>query len=29
MPFVIGLDEFRVPLQLGIRDVAFPGALIP
>ena len=24
MPFVIGLMNFAVPLQLGIRDVAFP-----
>src|SRR3954468_13417988 len=24
MPFVIGLINFAVPLQLGIRDVAFP-----
>jgi cytochrome o ubiquinol oxidase subunit 1 len=24
MPFVIGLTNFVVPLQLGIRDVAFP-----
>jgi cytochrome o ubiquinol oxidase subunit 1 len=24
MPFVIGLMNFVVPLQLGIRDVAFP-----
>ncbi len=24
MPFVIGLMNFSVPLQLGIRDVAFP-----
>jgi cytochrome o ubiquinol oxidase subunit 1 len=26
MPFVIGLMNFVVPLQLGVRDVAFPGA---
>ena len=26
MPFVIGLMNFAVPLQLGARDVAFPGA---
>ena len=25
MPFVIGLMNFVVPLQLGIRDVAFPA----
>jgi len=24
MPFVIGLMNFAVPLQLGVRDVAFP-----
>ena len=24
MPFVIGLMNFVVPLQLGVRDVAFP-----
>ena len=24
MPFVIGLDKYFVPLQLGVRDVAFP-----
>src|ERR1700684_2236897 len=24
MPFVIGLMNFTVPLQLGVRDVAFP-----
>src|SRR3954468_11033557 len=24
MPFVVGLMNFAVPLQLGIRDVAFP-----
>src|SRR6516165_11590410 len=24
MPFVIGLMNFAVPLQLGARDVAFP-----
>jgi len=24
MPLVIGLMNFAVPLQLGIRDVAFP-----
>src|SRR5438132_12773028 len=24
MPFMIGLMNFAVPLQLGIRDVAFP-----
>ena len=24
MPFMIGLMNFVVPLQLGIRDVAFP-----
>ena len=24
MPFVIGLMNFVMPLQLGIRDVAFP-----
>ena len=26
MPFVIGLMNFVVPLQLGVRDVAFPDA---
>ncbi len=26
MPLVIGLMNFAVPLQLGARDVAFPGA---
>ena len=26
MPFVIGLMNFVVPLQLGVRDVAFPAA---
>ena len=25
MPFMIGLMNFIVPLQLGVRDVAFPG----
>src|SRR5258708_16961957 len=25
MPFVIGLMNFVVPLQLGVRDFAFPG----
>jgi cytochrome o ubiquinol oxidase subunit I len=25
MPFVIGLMNFAVPLQLGVRDVAFPA----
>jgi cytochrome o ubiquinol oxidase subunit 1 len=24
MPFVVGVMNFAVPLQLGIRDVAFP-----
>jgi cytochrome o ubiquinol oxidase subunit 1 len=24
MPFVVGLMNFAVPLQLGVRDVAFP-----
>src|SRR6202012_1391664 len=24
MPFIIGLMNFAVPLQLGVRDVAFP-----
>src|SRR6202167_6035015 len=24
MPFMIGLMNFAVPLQLGVRDVAFP-----
>ena len=24
MPFIVGLMNFAVPLQLGIRDVAFP-----
>ena len=24
MPFVIGFMNFVVPLQLGVRDVAFP-----
>ena len=26
MPFMIGLMNFAVPLQLGVRDVAFPDA---
>src|ERR1700726_5304168 len=25
MPFMVGLMNFVVPLQLGVRDVAFPG----
>ena len=24
MPFLIGLMNFVIPLQLGVRDVAFP-----
>src|ERR1041385_4040652 len=24
MPFIVGLMNFAVPLQLGVRDVAFP-----
>ncbi len=24
MPFMVGLMNFVVPLQLGVRDVAFP-----
>ena len=29
MPFVIGLMNFAMPLQLGVRDVAFPTAATP